>query len=105
MLLQLFNLSVDAPDANAFYNYPEDLSLNDTESLIEWIAEGFFDHDIPEGDDEDVEKNTATIDLYFTERTGYLLHPSHVAPEHFITYFSLVPTRHDQPHAPPPKAV
>lgn len=100
----MVNLCVDAPDATSFYSHREDLSVNDTESLSEWIAEGFFDHDIPEGDEEDVDKHTTSIDLYFVERTGYLLLPMPVALQHFTTHLALVPTRHDKPHAPPPKA-
>jgi hypothetical protein len=50
----LFNVSVDAPDLHG-NSVPEDLSYNDIESVVEWVAEEVCDIEdaIPEHDDTD----------------------------------------------------
>jgi hypothetical protein len=67
--LTIFNISVDTPDPYPD-STPENLSFNDIETVIEWLAETVFqiENAIPEHDDADdshplkVEKS---IDLFF----------------------------------------
>lgn len=60
MILVVVNLSVDAPDAIHVVNdrcvSTEDLSINEMESISEWILEHFFGitNAVPEYDDDDI---------------------------------------------------
>ncbi|WP_422104094.1 hypothetical protein [Winogradskyella sp.] len=68
MGLYLLNISVDTPDPNPEY-IPEDLSINDQESIVEIIIEQIlgFENAIKEYDDHDTEdhdkKNNVKIEL------------------------------------------
>lgn len=64
MGLYLLNISVDAPDLNP-ENIPEDLSINDQESIVEIVVEkilGFGDV-IKEYDDNDTEDHNNKTNL------------------------------------------
>lgn len=63
MALHIFNVSLDMPDAQPYYE-PEDLSINDQESFMELVAEGwlgidnaFEEHDEPGDETMDLELN------------------------------------------------
>ena len=59
MALYLLNICVDSPDFHK--NTPENLTINDQESLIELVVEQVLDlgNIIPEQDDADSEKNNS----------------------------------------------
>ncbi|REA62836.1 hypothetical protein DSL64_07900 [Dyadobacter luteus] len=61
----LLNLSVDSPDFQPI-SVAEDLSINDQESLIEFITEHIlgFDHLFPETDDDDSNSRSSGLTLY-----------------------------------------
>jgi hypothetical protein len=70
MSMYLFNCSVDTPD-QCFDHIPEDLQINDQESIIELVLEiGLgMDDAIPEKEDADADqkfssKKQVTTDLY-----------------------------------------
>ncbi len=71
MALYFFNISVDAPDQLPSH-FPEDLSFNDQESIIELVVEKLlgFDNAIAECDDNDAEEHNnqggEKINLFFT---------------------------------------
>ena len=58
MALYLFNISVDTADPEPVY-IPEDLTVNDQESMVELVVEQFlgFENAITEHDDPDTENN------------------------------------------------
>ena len=60
--MQIFNLSVDAPDAQPRH-VQEDLTINDMESIVEIILEKIFviDDAIPEHDDADDENGSLRL--------------------------------------------
>lgn len=72
MGLYLLNISVDTADPNPEH-IPEDLSINDQESIVEFIVEKVlgFEDAIKEYDDNDTEdhnkKKNVKIDLYVHE--------------------------------------
>lgn len=69
LLIQMINVSIDPRDLiqidQGMYSHTEDLSINETESIYELIAEKLFDTEIPESEEEDVEKTFGGIDLFF----------------------------------------
>lgn len=69
LIIQMINVSIDPRDLiqidQGIYSHTEDLSINETESIYELIAEELFDTEIPESEEEDVEKTFGGIDLFF----------------------------------------
>jgi hypothetical protein len=69
MALQLLNISVDSPDPYPTH-IPENLAINDQESMLEIVIEQFmgYDNAIEEYDDNDMENNSkrtsASIELF-----------------------------------------
>jgi hypothetical protein len=68
----ILNISVDSPDINK--KWPEDLSLNDQESIVEIVLEKImgFENAIPEYEDSDNEshliKKHFSVDLYVLDK-------------------------------------
>lgn len=73
MALYLLNISVDAPDQLPGH-FPEDLSFNDQESIVELVVEKLlgFENAIAEHDDHDAEDHNnqggkkINLSLFFT---------------------------------------
>ena len=66
-MLQIINLSVNTPDVQPYY-LAEDLSMNDIESVVEWVLEDFLDIDnaISEQDEPDSEEDdTLSKKIFF----------------------------------------
>ena len=76
--LLLLNCSVDSPD---FYkkHIPENLCINDQESIIELVVEKVFGYDnaIPEYDDADSSEanNSIALDLFIVPPTFFTITP------------------------------
>ena len=71
--LHIFNMSIDPPDAKP-HNIPEDLSINEIESILEFALENVMGikNAIPEHDEPDEDKSTVDsqkIDCYPQQRT------------------------------------
>jgi hypothetical protein len=107
LLLQLINISIDAPDlipATATSQYEdEDLSINDIESIYELISEIVFDVDVPEGDENDIDKKFPIFEAYcFPQQPGI----RHIAPDilrYESHYLSNLIFKSSEPDFPPPK--
>ncbi|RYZ26918.1 MAG: hypothetical protein EOO10_14235 [Chitinophagaceae bacterium] len=107
LLLQMINLSVDTPDSQIRYgttNHHEDLSINDIESLSELIAEGLFDIDVPESDEDDVDSSSPAEDLYFSDRSSQQLPLVSFSIQHVGYYLNSFPSISQKPLSPPPKS-
>ncbi len=66
MALYVLNFSVDAPDSQPDHQV-EDLSINDMESIVEIVLEGWMDIEnaIPEHDESDGTKSTLVLKKTF----------------------------------------
>ena len=113
MALHIFNCSVDMPDLNPEY-IPEDLSINDIESIVELVLEEIlgFENAIKEYDDQDSNDGSVfspdkSIDLsyYPTSPLGFSCQDSLLFDSNHSLYRPLflerVPT---DLASPPPKA-
>jgi len=110
MGLYLLNISVDTADRDP-RNIPEDLTINDQESIIEIIVEQIFGYEnaIKEYDDNDTEdhnnKKNSKIDLINFSNTCsaaerlFVVRKSNKFPE-YITFFTSAFIQLD---FPPPK--
>ena len=116
MALQVINFSVDPPDsyvrATHYSTGKEDLSINEMESIGEWVLEVAFDQTdcIPEQDEsDDAGKITRTLFCWVSPELFVLLLPAqlagftyqpriHFLPVHYFPYFGEV-------SFPPPQQV
>ena len=107
LLLQIINISINSPHLKR-PNYSretisKDLSLNEIESVCELIAEGVFDTEMPESDEDDIDTFSPSVELYFFERS-YSKQQSFAFPiEYFSYYYNNFLSICREPHSPPPK--
>lgn len=92
MALHMLNICVDMPDAQP-ESVPEDLTINDMESVVEIVLEKGFEIDnaIEEHDEPD-ESNTGNFEmikdfkLYSNPLTSNFINPNAAAAKTFIIY-------------------
>jgi hypothetical protein len=69
LLLQVINISIDpidpVSDKLGRLNTQEDLSINDIESIYEFVSEQFLGLDVPENDEDDENGFVKVINFYF----------------------------------------
>lgn len=110
MGLYLLNISVDSVDPNPQL-FPEDLSINDQESIIEIVVEKILGYEdaIKEYDDNDLEHNNkktnVKIDLINSYTADYLINQSLVetAIQKFPDFNVFLTNGFHQLDTPPPK--
>ncbi len=109
MGLYLLNISVDSPDPNP-ESIPEDLSINDQESIIEIVLEKILGYEdaIEEYDDNDTEDHNKTnvkIDLIDSYTADYLIKQSIVEMtiQKFPDFNAFLTNGFHQLDTPPPK--
>ncbi|MEH0155425.1 hypothetical protein V6R21_14860 [Limibacter armeniacum] len=106
----MLNICVDAPDATPSF-LPEDLSINDQESIIEIVVEKIlgFENAIAEYDDPDSEENISPVkvklDLAFMAERS-IVYPTYLQQEkkpRFYEYDATLALGFSQIDSPPPK--
>lgn len=110
MGLFLLNISVDMEDPNPIY-IPEDLSINDQESIIEIVVEQVlgFDDVFKEYDDNDTEdhnkKTNVKIDLFNNYMADCMMMQSFikVKKQKFLNYNTFLLNGFQKLNIPPPK--
>lgn len=110
MGLFLLNISVDMEDPNPIY-IPEDLSINDQESIIEIVVEQVlgFDDVFKEYDDNDTEdhnkKTNVKIDLFNNYIADSMMMQSFikVKKQKFLNYNTFLLNGFQKLNIPPPK--
>jgi uncharacterized protein YlzI (FlbEa/FlbD family) len=108
--LHLLNISVDTADPNP-ERIPEDLSINDQESIVEIVVEKVFGYEnaIKEYDDHDTEdhnkKTNVKIDLTTHNIVDNALNQSHIETtiHKFPDYNSFLTNGFQKLDIPPPK--
>jgi hypothetical protein len=107
--LHILNCSIDPRDREPFY-VPEDLSINEIESITEFLAESVFGFKdaVPEHDEADTEHGTIDLNKIFIS-----IFTPPICPEPTVTpacceYFIPNDNRHgiisSEKSSPPPKA-
>ena len=107
LLLQVINISINPRD----FKHPrysstaskEDLSINETESIYELIAEGVFDEDVPESNEDDIDTSSPSVELYFFTASCNTLPTLELPLEHFPRCNKSFPSLHHEPLFQPPK--
>lgn len=72
LLIQIVNISIDSTDALPIIDSlglltaHEDLSVNDIESIYEFVSESCLGVDVPEQDEDDENGFVKVMDFYFT---------------------------------------
>ena len=71
LLVQVINISIDpmdpVSDKLGRLATHEDLSINDVESIYEFVSEQFLGIDVPEQDEDDESAFIKIMDFYFTQ--------------------------------------
>lgn len=104
------NFSVDPRDRLAV-TLPEDLSVNDMESLLELALEDIMGIDdcIPESDENDLEKNggskrvDSSVIWFACLDIKLALHSSIETSRQYLRDADLIPSRASSIHSPPPE--
>ena len=108
--LYMLNICVDSPDL--FPNQPENLNINDQESVIELVVEQVLDLGdvIPEYDDNDTEEHTSSktsvnLDHFIVDKSSIALQQDFSLQKKQNTLFALANFRNLclEVDAPPPK--
>ena len=108
--LYMLNICVDSPDL--FPNQPENLNINDQESVIELVVEQVLDLGdvIPEYDDNDTEEHTSsktsvTLDHFIVDKSLIAFQQNFSLLKKQNTLFALANFRNLslEVDAPPPK--
>lgn len=109
LLLQMINISIDPPDLKHFKNgsitQKEDLSVNEIESIYEFISEVIFEKYVHESDENDMDTISKTFNLYFFTSTSNKLLAPDLAIEYCSYYQNNFSVLHAEPISPPPKRV
>jgi len=107
LLLQMINVSIDPPDIRLAktQNKPEkkEVVINDVESVYEMISEGVFDTDVPEGNENDIEKNTFPFLLYCFQPEPILVVLNKGNLKHHSCYIKHLSLHYFSPLSPPPR--
>jgi len=108
--IYFLNISVDTVDLNPEY-IPEDLSINDQESIIEIIVEQIlgYENAFEEYDDNDTEEHNKTnlkIELTEEHLLDYSMNHTliNTAKQKFSDYTNYLQSGFDRLEIPPPKA-
>lgn len=110
MGLFLLNISVDTKDLNPEY-IPEDLSINDQESIIEIVVEKVLGYEdaFKEYDDHDTEdhkqKTNLKIDLFSSYKSDCIIKQSFIETkkQKFLDYSTFLTNGFQKLDTPPPK--
>ena len=103
----MINISIDPPDLKHPKYSPitnkKDLAINKIESVFEMIAEGVFDKEIPESDEDEIDISSPSFELYFVNRICSKLQALVFPVAHFPYYHNNFLSVHQEPHFPPPR--
>jgi hypothetical protein len=106
LLLQMINISIDPPDLRPLKNFAisekEDLSINEIESVYELVSEMVFENNVPETNDDDIDTEPETIDLFCFNVTS-ATRPVFKINEHFSYYYNNFSFERTAPNSPPPE--
>ncbi|HUC79515.1 MAG TPA: hypothetical protein VMR70_01315 [Flavisolibacter sp.] len=111
LLLQMINISIDPPSlkfqqavgsANS-----KAASIDEIESIYEMVAEGVFDKDVPDDnqdkDEDEIHTSSPSMDLYFSAHAGHQLPQLSFPSEYFPHYHNINLLIYTEPNSPPPK--
>jgi hypothetical protein len=107
LLLQLVNISIEPPEIQTPPKTTRATApakeINKIESIYEMVSEGLLDIELPDGEDEDIEKTNKSIQLFFSSA---VLHAFPLTVP-FPAYQAYQPERYSLPFtdpvSPPPK--
>jgi len=107
LLLQMINISIDPPDIklrkSSKKSIKKEVVVNDIESVFELISEYVFDTDVPEGEENEIEKNTSSILLYCYKPEPISLVDNTINLQHYPFYIEYSYPPHFDPSSPPPR--
>lgn len=107
LLIQIINISIDPSDPVSDklgrLALQEDLSVNEIESIYEFVSEHYLGVDIPENDEDDENGFVKVMDFYFSQSFIEIKNQFHINPNGFITYNQGLTSIALDHTSPPPK--
>ncbi|NTS43570.1 hypothetical protein HRG84_22010 [Flavisolibacter sp. BT320] len=107
LFLQLLNLSIDPPQVDAVFQtrsaQQAAVSFNEKETVFEYVSEELLALDIPDTEEQDVEKSVHALELYFSQSPSFTLAVPELPLQHLGFYANRFSCWTSRPHAPPPK--
>ncbi|HET7896336.1 MAG TPA: hypothetical protein VFL47_01655, partial [Flavisolibacter sp.] len=83
----MINLSIHpqhfTPHRSSSVARSEQPAINEVNSVYELIAEGIFETDVPESEEEDIDSSSPPLELYLSNSTCGQLPPFNFFVEHF----------------------
>lgn len=108
LLLQMINLSIDPPEVEAVFQTKSTqqvaASFAERESVYEYVSEELLSCDVPDSEEQDVEKSVHALELYYSNPQLFALASPEVPLQHLTYYSNHFSCWKARPHAPPPKA-
>jgi hypothetical protein len=107
LLLQIINISIDPPDFKhtkySIVTRNEVLSVDETETIYELIAESMSDQKVPESNEDGTDTIAPYVELFFSSTPFIKLHAFGSIIEHFSYYEDIFSLIHEEPLSPPPR--
>lgn len=107
LFLQMVNLSINRPDFREFEKKAvaqhSEQPFAEIETIYELVAEGIFDKDIPDSEDEDIDSSFKPFDLYSSSLKPADTNLKFYPVEHASFYQTDFSLFESEPTSPPPK--
>lgn len=107
LLIQIINISIDPSDPVSDklgrLALQEDLSINEIESIYEFVSEHYLGVDIPENDEDDENGFVKVMDFYFSQSFIEIKNQFHFNLSCFFTYNQGLTSIALEHTSPPPK--
>jgi hypothetical protein len=108
LFLQMINLSIDPPEVNAVFQTKSlqqaGVSFTEKETVYEYVSEELLAFNIPDSDEQDVEKSVHALELFYSDSPLFILEAPELPLQHLSFYSNRFSCWKSRPHAPPPKA-
>ncbi|HEV7329680.1 MAG TPA: hypothetical protein VGN63_01470 [Flavisolibacter sp.] len=109
LLLQMINLSIDPPDTSVVFesksSFQSEIERNERESVYEYVSEALLEFEIPDTEEQDIEKSVHALELYYSSPPSFSLINPALPILHCSFYSSSYFSWETKPNAPPPKGV
>lgn len=103
----MINLSINTRDFRELGNRHTAQKItqpfNDIETLYELVAEGLFDENVPDNEDQDTDSSSRAFDLFSLVPNYKGIIPFPHGIQHFSLYQHRIPSVLAEPTGPPPK--
>jgi hypothetical protein len=103
----MINLSVDPPEAPVVFHSDKQAGIVDAiperETVYEYVSEALLNIDVPDSEEQDVEKSVHLLELFYSNPPSFTLIGLDFPLRHTCFYSTRFFSWETIPNAPPPK--